>query len=230
MELGYLCYEWMTSRPRLREAVSERKCDRLLAKKEPPASIRWIKGRAYAELGGWSAWGGRRQEPLRPLGEKFATNNPNIAAILFGYRLAELREAREAMRRTAARADPVPSSILEFVTYHLRCKERAVGRRVPSKRDLRLQWVRLQHAAEFFQSRGIHQMCGINREIILAYTAHLRDVRRVRGRARHAQPLSLATQRKYLGALRNLLRRAKGKGWIGIYVAAEIEAGFRQLR
>lgn len=71
---------------------------------------------------------------------------------------------------------------------------------------------------------------GINREIILAYAAHLRDVPRVRGRARHAEPLSLATQRKYLGALRNLLRRAKDKGRIGIYVAAEIEAGFCQLR
>jgi hypothetical protein len=209
--------------------VSERTSDRLLATKEPPASIRWIKGRAYAELGGWSPWGGRRQEPLRPLGEKFATNNPNTAAILFGYRLAELRDVREAMRRMAARADPTPSSIPEFIAYHLRCKERAVGRRVPSKRDLRLQGMRLQHAAEFFESRGIHHMGGIDREIILAYTAHLRNVRRVRGRARHAQPLSLATQRKYLGALRNLLRRAKGKGRIGIYVAAELEALLRQV-
>ncbi|HEX8691466.1 MAG TPA: hypothetical protein VF746_03400 [Longimicrobium sp.] len=54
------------------------------AEAEPRAYIRWINGRAYAELGAWAAWGGRRQEPLVETGEKAATQDPNTVLSLLG--------------------------------------------------------------------------------------------------------------------------------------------------
>lgn len=181
---------------------------------EPRAYIRWINGRAYAELGGWAAWGGRRQEPLRAPGEKFATNQPNTAAILFGYRLAELCENREAEKKAAAAGVSVPTSILSFAGYHLACKEHAVGRRRPSKRELNLQRTRLLHAARFFRSQGIRDVRDIDWGSVVAYIEHLRgEPKSVPGPAgRRIARRSPATQRKYLGTLSNMLRRAKSKG------------------
>jgi hypothetical protein len=191
---------------------------------EPRAYIRWINGRAYAELGGWAAWGGRRQEPLRAPGEKFATDQPNTAAIVFGYRLAELRENREAEKKTAAAAVSVPTSIPSFAGYHLACKQHPVGRRTPSGREIDLQRRRLLHAARFFRNRGIRDVREITRESVAAYAEHLRaEVISVPGpTGRRIAGFSPATQRKYLGTLSNMLKRAKSTGIIKTNFVADL--------
>lgn len=181
---------------------------------EPRAYIRWIGGRAYAELGGWAAWGGRRQEPLRAPGEKFATDQPNTAAILFGYRLAELRENREAEEKAAAAAVSVPTSIASFIGYHLACKAQ-VGRHRPSERELSLLRTRLIRAGRFLHSRGLRELREITRGDVAAYMEHLQqEVRSAPGHAGRVDCLSPTTQRKYLSALNNLLKRARGMGII----------------
>ena len=191
---------------------------------EPRAYIRWINGRAYAELGGWAAWGGRRHEPLRAPGEKFATDQPNTAAIVFGYRLAELRENREAEKKAAAAAVSVPTSIPSFAGYHLACKQHPVGRRRPSGREIDLQRRRLLHAARFFRNRGIRDVREITRESVAAYAEHLRaEVMSVPGpTGRRTAGLSPATQRKYLGTLSNMLKRAKSEGIIKTNFVADL--------
>lgn len=181
---------------------------------EPRAYIRWIGGRAYAELGGWAAWGGRRQEPLRVPGEKFATDQPNTAALLFGYRLAELRENREAEEKAAAAAVSVPTSIASFIGYHLACKAQ-VGRHRSSERELSLLRTRLINAGKFFHTRGLRELREITRGDVAAYMEHLQqEVRSAPGHAGRVDSLSPTTQRKYLSALNNLLKRARGMGII----------------
>lgn len=189
---------------------------------EPRAYIRWINGRAYAELGGWAAWGGRRQEPLRAPGEKFATDQPNTAAIVFGYRLAELRENREAEKKAAAVS--VPTSIPSFAGYHLACKQHAVGRRRPSAREIDLQRRRLLHAARFFHTRGLRELREITRGDVAAYMEHLQqEVRSVPSpTGRSTAGLSPATRRKYLGTLSNMLKRAKSEGIIKTNFVADL--------
>ena len=107
------------------------------AETEPRASIRWIKGRAYAELGAWAKWGGRRQEPLVATGETASTRDPNTAAILFAERLAELRGKR-ASQRAGGRSVPsdVPTSIGEFIGYPLAATADVKGRRRPSEAEI----------------------------------------------------------------------------------------------
>lgn len=183
---------------------------------EPRAYIRWIGGRAYAELGGWAAWGGRRQEPLRAPGEKFATDQPNTAAIVFGYRLAELRENREAEKKATAAAVSVPTSIVSFIDYHLACKAEVVGRRRPSERELNLLRTRLIHAGMFFRRQGVHDVRELTRGVVAAYMQHLQEEVRhpPRQMGRRVDYLSPATQRKYLSALSNMFERAQSVGII----------------
>ena len=193
---------------------------------EPRAYIRWIGGRAYAELGGWAAWGGRRQEPLRAPGEKFATDQPNTAAIVFGYRLAELRENREAEKNATAAAVSVPTSIVSFIDYHLACKAEVVGRRGPSERELNLLRTRLIHAEMFFRRQGIHDLRELTRRVVVAYMEHLqKEVGNAPGHAgRRVDYLSRATQRKYLLALGNMLKRARRNGIIHTNFVADVLA------
>jgi hypothetical protein len=97
---------------------------------EPRASIRWIKGRAYADMGAWAKWGGRRHEPLVASGEITATWDPNTAAIFFAERLTELRGKRAANQTgVPAAASDVPTSIGAFIGYHLAAKADVKGRR-----------------------------------------------------------------------------------------------------
>lgn len=185
------------------------------AETEPRAYIRWINGRAYAELGAWAAWGGRRQEPLVEKGEKAATQDPNTAAILFGRRLTELREKREARPNGGTGAAPdVPTSIGAFIGYHLAAKADVKGRHRPSEREIAIQRTRLLHAARFLRDQGVRDLREIEPVHIEAYMEHLREVtpnpHPYGGRRRGT--LSSATQRKYLGALGNMLQRAKSKG------------------
>lgn len=126
---------------------------------EPRACIRWIKGRAYAELGAWARWGGRRQEPLVATGEIVATRDPNTAAILVAQRLAELRRKRAANQTGApAAASDVPTSVGAFIGYHLAAKADVKGRRKPSPAEIGLQRTRLLHAANFLRTRGIRDL------------------------------------------------------------------------
>jgi hypothetical protein len=193
---------------------------------EPRAYIRWINGRAYAELGGWAAWGGRRQEPLRAPGEKFATDQPNTAAIVFGYRLAELRENREAEKKAAAAAVSVPTSIPSFAGYHLACKAHVVDRRGPSERELNLLRTRLIHAGKFFLRQGVRDLRELTRGVVVAYMEHLQEeVGNAPGHAgRRVDYLSPATQRKYLLALGNMLKRARSNGIIHTNFVADVLA------
>jgi hypothetical protein len=197
--------------------VSDRKKGRPRATEtEPRAYIRWINGRAYAELGGWAAWGGRRQEPLRASGEAFATNDPSTAAMLLGCRLTELREKREAERKIAAATPTVPTSIAAFIGYHLACKAQVVGRHRPSGRDLDLQRTRLIHVGKFFLRLGLRDVRQITGRTVAAYMEHLQEaVGSAPGHTRQrVEYLSPATQRKYLRTLGNMLKRARSKGLI----------------
>lgn len=190
---------------------------------EPRAYIRWINGRAYAELGGWAAWGGRRQEPLRGNGEKYATDNPHTAAILLAQRIRELRE-RRAAEEAAAVAEPVPTSIASFIGYHLACKAQVVGRRGPSERELNLLRTRLIHAGKFFLRQGVRDLRELTCGVVVAYIEHLQEeVGNARGHAgRRVDYLSPATQRKYLMALSNMLKRARSKGVIRTNFLADL--------
>jgi hypothetical protein len=204
--------------------VSERKRGRRgAAEIEPPAYVRWINGRAYAELGSWAAWGGRRQEPLREYGEKFATNDPDTAAILLGYRLRELRDRRDAERAAAAAAVPVPTAITSFIGYHLSCKAQE-GRRAPSDRELNLLRTRLIHAGKFFHSRGGRDLREITCGDVTAYVKHLQEeVGSAPGHAgRRVDYLNPVTQRRYLTALSNMLKRAKNEGIIKTNFVADL--------
>jgi hypothetical protein len=192
---------------------------------EPRAYIRWINGRAYAELGGWAAWGGRRQEPLRGNGEKYATDNPNTAAILLAQRIRELRE-RRAAEDAAAVAEPVPTSIASFIGYHLACKAHVVNRRGQSERELNLLRTRLIHAGKFFLRQGVRDLRELTRGVVVAYMEHLQEeVGNAPGHAgRRVDYLSPATQRKYLLALGNMLKRARSNGIIHTNFVADVLA------
>ncbi|HEX8320432.1 phage integrase SAM-like domain-containing protein [Longimicrobium sp.] len=140
--------------------------------------------------------------------------------------MAELRENREAEEKAAAAAVSVPTSIVSFIGYHLACKAEVVGRRRPSQRELNLLRTRLIHAGMFFRRQGIHDLRELTPGVVTAYTEHLHEeVRNVPGHAgRRVNYLSPATQRKYLAALRNMLKRARSKGLIHANFVADIVA------
>lgn len=190
----------------------------------PRAYIRWIKGRAYAELGAWAAWGGRRQEPLVEQGEKAATKDPNTAAILFGVRLAELRKARERAPLLDGSGPEVPTALGEFIGFHLAAKANVQGRRRPSETQISLLESRLLHAARFLRAQGVRDVRQIEPRHVEAYMEHLRDVRPNHhpSLGRRRDVISTATQRKYLSALGNLLQRAKGKGLVTTNVVEDM--------
>jgi site-specific recombinase XerD len=129
--------------------------------------------------------------------------------------LAELRENREAEEKAAAAAVSVPTSIASFIGYHLACKAQ-VGRHRPSERELSLLRTRLIRAGRFLHSRGLRDLREITRGDVAAYVEHLKEeVRSAPGAARRrVDYLSPATQRKYLRALFNMLKRARTAGII----------------
>ncbi|HEX8317202.1 hypothetical protein [Longimicrobium sp.] len=185
------------------------------AESEPRAYIRWINGRAYAELGAWEAWGGRRQEPLVDKGQMAATQDPNTAAILFAQRLIELREKRQLRPNGGTGAAPdVPTSIGAFIGYHLAAKADVKGRRCPSEHEISRQRTRLMHAARFFRALGVRDIRELEPAHVETYMEHLREAApsSQASAGRRGGRLSWATQRKYLGALGNMLQRAKSKG------------------
>lgn len=187
---------------------------------EPRASIRWINGGAYADMGAWAKWGGRRHEPLVAAGEIAATKDPNKAALLFAERLAELRGRRAlATAGLPAAALDAPTSIGAFIGFHLAAKAEVKGRRRPSEVEIGLQRTRLLYAAKFLRTRGIRDLRQLDHGAVQAYMEHLQTspgVGRLSGRGRRSRGLALdpASQRKYLDSLGNMLKRARSKGII----------------
>lgn len=193
---------------------------------EPRASLRWIDGRAYAEMGAWAPWGGRRQEPLVAEGEATATRDRNVAALLFADRLRELRTRRECgMTGAGTSGREVPTRIVAFIGFHLAAKADVKGRKRPSPRQLALLKSRLLYAARFLRTLGIHDVRQIDPASAEAYMEHLAGEVEpsTRGRGgRRTDRLGPGTQRKYLDALANLLKRAKSKGIIRSNVVEDL--------
>lgn len=186
---------------------------------EPRASIRWINGGAYADMGAWAKWGGRRHEPLVAAGEIAATKDPNKAALLFAERLAELRGRRAlATAGLPAAALDAPTSIGAFIGFHLAAKAEVKGRRRPSETEIGLQRTRLLYAAKFLRTRGIRDLRQLDHGAVQAYMEHLQTspgAGRLSGRGGRSRGLlDPATQRKYLDAVGNMLKRARSKGII----------------
>ena len=160
---------------------------------EPRASFRWINGGAYADMGAWAKWGGRRHEPLVAPGEIAATKDPKKAALLFAERLAELRGRRElAKAGLPAAALDAPTSIRAFIGFHLAAKAEVTGRRRPCEQELRSQRTRLLHAAKFFRTRGIRDLRQLDHGAVEVYMEHLKTTPgagRLRGRGGRSRGL-----------------------------------------
>lgn len=183
---------------------------------EPQAYIRWINGRAYGEFGAWAQWGGKRQERLIARRERFATDNKNTAAELFAGRLKELREKRaEHPDGTPETTNAIPTALASFIGYHLAMKRDVKGRKKASEQELKLQRTRLVHAGKFFHGKGIRDIRRVNQEVVEQYMEFLAGDcgtgKGARKRGRCAEVLNPGTQRKYLNALSQLLKRAVSK-------------------
>lgn len=171
--------------------------------REPRASISWKNGRAYGELRAWARWGGGR-EPLVAEGEKFATNNPNTAAILFAQRLQELKLLR-SLHPSGLRLgelDRIPA----YIGYHVAELANVQGRNPPTEAYVENIQFRLTHAARFFSNRGVTLLRDISAALVHDFMIDLRT-HRVRER-----PLTRTTQRQYMDALGHLLQRAMSEG------------------
>lgn len=175
---------------------------------EPRASLVWRSSRAYGEFRAWSAWGGRR-EPLIADGEKFATTEPNTAAILFINRLQELRGLRRSHPNGIEGEDL--NLISAYINYHIGALRRDEGGRKSRARYIENVRFRLNQAATFFASRGVTRLRQISPDEIEAYIRHLQTFvpssRSVKGRQ-----LSSTTQRQYIDALGHMLQRAFSHG------------------
>jgi integrase len=173
--------------------------------RDPRAGIEWRSGRAYGAFRAWARWGGGR-EPLVPEGERFATRDPNMAAILFAERLEVLRELR------GLHPNGLPSGDLDrippYVGYHVEALANVEGRNPPTEEYVDNVAVRLTHAALYFAGRGIMLLREITAAHVHEYMVSLRT-HTVRGRT-----LTRATQRQYMDALGHLLQRAVSEGRI----------------
>jgi site-specific recombinase XerD len=195
----------------------------------PPAYIIWRNGRAYGDFRAWKKWGGG-QQPLVADGDHYATTDSATAAILFGRRLEELRDARmrdpDGNRREAELnaekhgsseidEERMPDLITASIAYHLRKKATVTGRKQPSSEYLAIVRSRLIHAARFLNRRGRVTLAQITPRDIQAYAAHLRTS----GTPEDTSPpdespgrLKPTTQRRYLDALGQVMARAVGEG------------------
>jgi len=173
--------------------------------RDPRAGIEWRSGRAYGAFRAWAKWGGRR-EPLVSDGEKFATRDPNTAAILFAERLKALRELRGLHPNglPSGDLDRIPS----YVGYHVASLANVEGRNPPTEDYVDNVEVRLTHAALYFAGRGTTLLREITAAHVHDYMVSLRT-HAVRGRT-----LRRGTQRQYMDALGHLLQRAVSEGRI----------------
>jgi len=174
--------------------------------REPRASIEWRNGRAYGAFRAWQKWGGGR-EPLVVDGEKFATADPNTAALLFAERLKELRDLRK-LHPAGLPSDDL-DRLASYVGYHVSELANVEGRDPPTEDYVDNLAVRLTHAALFFADRGVTYLREITAAHVHSFMVSLRT-HTVRGKT-----LSRGTQRQYMDALGHLLQRALSEGRVG---------------
>jgi integrase len=172
---------------------------------EPRACVCWRNGRAYGEFRAWSRWGGGR-EPLVSEGDKFATKNPNTAAILFARRLQELKLLRSL--HPGGLSSGELDRIASYAGYHVAELANVQGRNPPTAEYVENIQLRLTCAARFFANRGVSLLRELNAALVHDFMLDLRT-HRVRGR-----PLTRTTQRQYMDALGHMLQRAASEGRI----------------
>jgi integrase len=172
---------------------------------EPRANIEWRNGRAYGAFRAWKKWGGGR-DPLVPKGEKFATTDPNTAALLFAERLKALRELRQ-LHPTGLPSDDL-DRIASYIGYHVTELANVEGRDPPTPEYVENVTVRLTHAALYLAERGVTLLREITAAHVHEFMVSLRT-HRVRGKT-----LSRGTQRQYMDAFGHLLQRAVSEGRI----------------
>ena len=180
--------------------------------REPPADIFWRNGRAYGNFRAWAAWGGKR-EPLVVAGERFATTQPNTAAILFAQRLQALRTLRRFHPNGLA-GDEL-QSISAYSEYHINELAEGEGRRRPTVRYIENLRFRLKVAAEFFASRGTKLLRQLSGQDVHAFMLYLRTFV-PRHPTLKRERLSTTTQRQYMDALGHMLQRAASEGRVAV--------------
>jgi integrase len=180
---------------------------------EPRASLYWKRGFAYGDFRAWEKWGGR-MEPLKPEGATVAATEPTEAAILFGRRLEALRELRSRHPHGLA-ADEL-DRLTAFIGFYLASKANRQGRKRATAEWLRLQEVRLIHAARFFAGRGVVKLRELGPADVRAYMEHLQTCTapRSKGTGGRRGRFSTTTQRRYLDALGEVLQAAVAEGRI----------------
>lgn len=140
-----------------------------------------------------------RQEPLVAKGDRYATDDPEIAAELATRRLKELRELK---RREVIDGLKGRWGLKAYGVHHLAEKARS-GRF--TEKWLTQTERQLKAAGAFFGDD--RDVAAVTVADVQGYAAHLRDVKNGRGSS-----LSAGSQRHYLNALSNLYRRAQAEG------------------
>jgi integrase len=155
--------------------------------------------RAYGDFRDYADVGGR-QEALIPEGEKRATTDPDVAAMLLARRLRELEELRRRKAILEIRPD---ATLARYARYHLMAKAR--GGRVTDA-WLAQHEKALRSAVTFLGDRPLDT---ITVRDVQAWAEAL--ARQPSGR-RDAATLSPKTVRTYLDILGHLYRRAQSEG------------------
>lgn len=181
--------------------------------------------RAYADFRDYADVGGR-QEALIPPGERRATSDPDIAAVLVVARLEELQERRKNKVLLGLEHE---TDLGSYVVHHLIEKKKA--RRVTTAWVADLEQ-RLKRAITFFEGGGQREFCrerGIRferengpRELasikvrdVQQWTAALSETRSgKKGEDGKDLLFSPGTVRHYLNALSNLYVRAQSEGCV----------------
>ena len=166
----------------------------------------WNHGRLWGDFRDFAVVGGRR-EPLVPLGDRLATDNPDVAAQLADRRVRELKALKERLQLSGRRPSP---ALAPFAAEHLVAKKRA-GKVTDG-------WIA---ATEGFLRRAVEHF-GAERPLdsispgdVRAFAEWLstRPARKVRsGEGKSDRPVRTMTAysvRAHLFALSNLYRRAR---------------------
>jgi len=145
---------------------------------------------------------GSGRMPLIPEGDSVATDDPEIAHVLFTRKLEELRE-RKRTGVSTGRWRRV--GLARFAAHHL--QEKAKAGRVTEK------WLgstqhHLEEAVRFFGAE--RDVASIDTADVRRYLGHLEGLER--GRRRNGGRLTAASLLHYLGHLSHLYRRAVAEG------------------
>ena len=150
----------------------------------------WFDGRDYTEVGG-------KLEPLVPVGERFATTDPDVATQLAAERLHELETARRRRAFHGGRA--VEAQLGAFARLHLIAKKKA-GK--VTDEWLALAELSLNRAVAYFGAE--RELDTLRVSDVRGWIAWLEAFTTPRKRR-----LGAGTIRHHLNALSNLYRRAQ---------------------